>query len=319
MNNPDNAPADIEEMRAWMLAHKAQLGIGWEPLGRKCGIPGGTLGPWCNNKYHNGDNQRVANEVYRYRQLLTSQAQIEVDAPSIPGFVKTPTAQKVLSLLGWAHRGKITVCAMGPGTSKTITVEHYRDSVTGCFVATMAPSTGGVNTMQIEVLAALGEPEAKGTPQALSRRIKDRVRGRKALLVIDEAQELSEKAINEIRSWHDATGVGIALMGNKEVIGRMEGGNRKAAYAQIYSRTSMRHEQLVATEIDARMVIDAWGISADDQIKFLISVAMRPGSLRQMTMVLELATMISAAEQRRVTVADMQDAWLQLSSRPRAA
>ncbi len=318
MNNPENAPADIEEMRAWMLGHKAQLGLGWEPLGKRVGIAGGTLGPWCQAKYQ-GDNQRVANDVYRYRQLLTSQAQIEVDAPTIPGFVKTPTAQKVLSLLGWAHRGKIVAAAMGPGTGKTMTIQHYRDSVTHCFVATMAPSTAGVNNMLMEVMAALGEPDAKGTPQSLSRRVKDKVRNMKALLVIDEAQHLSEKSVEELRSLHDATGLGLGLFGNHEVIGRLEGGSRKAAYAQLYSRVSMRHEQLLPTEIDARVLADAWEIADDAQLKFLISVALRPGGLRGMSMVLELATMIAAAEQRRVSVGDMQDAWLQLSSRPRSA
>ncbi|MDM7928688.1 AAA family ATPase [Blastomonas fulva] len=318
MNNPENAPADIEEMRAWMVGHKAQLGLGWEPLGKRVGIAGGTLGPWCQAKYQ-GDNQRVANDVYRYRQLLTSQAQIEVDAPTIPGFVKTPTAQKVLSLLGWAHRGKIVAAAMGPGTGKTMTIQHYRDSVTHCFVATMAPSTAGVNNMLMEVMAALGEPDAKGTPQSLSRRVKDKVRSMKALLVIDEAQHLSEKSVEELRSLHDATGLGLGLFGNHEVIGRLEGGSRKAAYAQLYSRVSMRHEQLLPTEIDARVLADAWEIADDAQLKFLISVALRPGGLRGMSMVLELATMIAAAEQRRVSVGDMQDAWLQLSSRPRSA
>jgi DNA transposition AAA+ family ATPase len=318
MNNPENAPADIEEMRAWMLGHKAQLGLGWEPLGKRVGIAGGTLGPWCQAKYQ-GDNQRVANDVYRYRQLLTSQAQIEVDAPTIPGFVKTPTAQKVLSLLGWAHRGKIVAVAMGPGTGKTMTIQHYRDSVTHCFVATMAPSTAGVNNMLMEVMAALGEPDAKGTPQSLSRRVKDKVRSMKALLVIDEAQHLSEKSVEELRSLHDATGLGLGLFGNHEVIGRLEGGSRKAAYAQLYSRVSMRHEQLLPTEIDARVLADAWEIVDDAQLKFLISVALRPGGLRGMSMVLELATMIAAAEQRRVSVGDLQDAWLQLSSRPRSA
>lgn len=318
MNNPENAPADIDEMRAWMISHKAQLGLGWEPLGKRVGIAGGTLGPWCQAKYQ-GDNQRVANDVYRYRQLLTSQAQIEVDAPTIPGFVKTPTAQKVLSLLGWAHRGKIVAAAMGPGTGKTMTIQHYRDSVTHCFVATMAPSTAGVNNMLMEVMAALGEPDAKGTPQSLSRRVKDKVRSMKALLVIDEAQHLSEKSVEELRSLHDATGLGLGLFGNHEVIGRLEGGSRKAAYAQLYSRVSMRHEQLLPTEIDARVLADAWEIVDDAQLKFLISVALRPGGLRGMSMVLELATMIAAAEQRRVSVGDMQDAWLQLSSRPRSA
>ena len=77
----------------------------------------------------------------------------------------------------------------------------------------------------------MGERHAKGTPQALSTRIRDRVEGSKGLIIFDEAQHLSEKAIEEIRSWYDRTGIGIVLQGNAAVLARLDGGTRRAVFA----------------------------------------------------------------------------------------
>ncbi|KAK0348034.1 hypothetical protein LTR94_038830, partial [Friedmanniomyces endolithicus] len=60
----------------------------------------------------------------------------------------------------------------------------------------------------------MGEPDAKGAPHQLSRRICEKVRNANGLIILDEAQKLTEKAVEEARSWHDRTGVGLALVGN---------------------------------------------------------------------------------------------------------
>src|ERR1035437_1267786 len=52
--------------------------------------------------------------------------------------------------------------------------------------------------------------------------------GTGGLLVIDEAQHLSVAALDQIRSIHDATDLGIALVGNQQVYARLTGGNRAA-------------------------------------------------------------------------------------------
>ncbi|MFM9673702.1 AAA family ATPase, partial [Streptomyces galilaeus] len=71
------------------------------------------------------------------------------------------------------------------------------------------------------------------------------------LLIIDEAQHLSEKAIEEIRSWNDKVGLGIALFGNVKVLRRIEGGGRDDAFAQLYSRLSMRMIRPLPLQADA--------------------------------------------------------------------
>ena len=319
MNDPTKQPIDIEEQRAWLKDHRTSNGSSWSTLSKRMGIPAGTLSQFGGSGY-SGDEQRLAEQVYRYRQTLVHQASIAIEAPDVPDFFDTETSNELTRLLGWGQRGRLVVAAMGPGTGKTKTAKQFTACFNNVFMSTMTPSTAGVNNMQQEVLASLGDPDAVGTPQKLSRRIRERVKDlTNPLLIIDEAQHLSEKAIEEIRSWHDATGVGIALFGNIGVMQRIEGGSRKAAFAQLYSRIGLRMLRPVPLQADCDALAVAWEVTSDKEMAFIRKVGTMPGGLRGATMMLELAWMLSASERQPINVGHMQDAWQQLSTRAIAA
>ncbi|MBB3858905.1 hypothetical protein GGQ88_000145 [Novosphingobium hassiacum] len=320
MNDPTNAPIDIEEMRQWLIDHRASSQQSWSEMAKRIDIPSGTLSQFGSIKGYAGDERKLAEKVYRYRQLLSEQAKIDIEAPELPEYFATPTSDQITSLLTWAQRGRIVVIATGAGLGKTKTAEAYKACFPNVFMATMSPSTAGVNNMQIEVLEAMGERDAVGTPQKLSRRIRDRVKNMsKPLIVIDEAQHVSEKAIEEIRSWHDATGVGIALLGNIKVMQQLEGGSRSAAFAQLYSRVSMRLIRPLPLQADADALAEAWKVEDDAAQAYLRKIVMMPGGLRGGTMALELAWMIAASERQPLAKEHLQDAWAQLSQRAVAA
>lgn len=320
MNDPTTANIDIEEQRKWLSDHRTSTQLSWSELSKRIDIPQGTLSQFGSIKGYAGDNTRLAEKVYRYRQLLEEQARIEVEAPELPDYFSTPTSEQIIALLTWGQRGRIVVVATGAGCSKTKTAKYYRACFPNVFMATMSPSTAGVNNMQIEVLEALGERDAVGTPQKLSRRVRERVKNMaKALIIIDEAQHLSEKAIEEIRSWHDDTGVGIALLGNIKVMQQLEGGTRSAAFAQLYSRVSMRMIRPLPLQSDADALAKAWKVTDQDTLNLVRKIVGMPGGLRGGTMALELAWMIAAADQRPLAKEHLQDAWSQLSARAIAA
>lgn len=315
MNDPTKYPIDVEEQLMWLKDHKTETDASWSQIAKRIGIPSGTLSAFGGGTYK-GDNSRIAQEIYRYRQLLSAQTAVSVEAPQVPGYFETPTSLQLTQLLTWAQRGRIVVAAMNAGLSKTSTAKQFEACFPNVFMVTMSPSTAGVNNMQIEVLEALGEANASGTPQRLSKRIRDRVKDlRNPLIIIDEAQHLSEKAIEEIRSWHDATGTGIALFGNIGVMQRLEGGSRKSAYAQIFSRVAMRVVRTQPLQGDADALAYAWNIDDERMIEQIRKVSMMPGGLRGTTMMLELASMLAVAEQRELSHDHLQDAWTQLAGR----
>lgn len=321
MNDPAKHPIDVVEQRDWLRDHKEGNGLSWSQLANRMDIPQGTLSQFGGESGYKGDNAKVAEKIYRYRQLLVSQAEILVEAPEVPAYFETATSRQLINMLTWAQRGRIVVAALAAGCSKTTTAEHFQACSSNVFMTTMSPSTAGVNNMQIEVLEALGEKDPVGTPQKLSRRIKERVKDMASpLIIIDEAQHLSEKAIEEIRSWHDATGVGIALFGNIGVMQRLEGGSRKAAFAQLFSRVSLRMVRNAPLTGDCDALSVAWGLEEDVKASELIRmIGRKPGGLRGATMALELGSMIASSEGKALNVGHIQDAWAQLSARTVAA
>ena len=313
---PSASRIDIEDQRNWIVDHRKQTGMSWSELAKRTGIAQGTISQFGGEHGYAGDEEKVAEKVLRFRQLLAAQASIQVDAPELPGYFETETSKQLTSMLAWAQRGRVVLAALGAGLGKTSAAKQFRACYSNVFLATMTPATAGVNTMQIEVLEALGEKNASGTPQKLSRRIRERVANvGSPLLIVDEAQHLSEKALEEIRGWYDAAGLGIALFGNVGVLQRLQGGNRSDAFAQLFSRVSLKVVRLLPLGGDVDAMAQAWGIFDDSVIAYLRKICMTPGGLRGGTMALELGSMIAASEKKPLALDHLQDAWAQLSSR----
>ena len=311
----DNSAADASselDARAWLIAHKEAEKLSWPQIGKLADVPPSTLSAFSSGKYA-GDNTKVAAKILAYRDRLTAQAEIAGEAPSSPSWYLTPTAKRITQLLRWAQSGKIVLIVSGPGLGKTRTAEQFAQGDPNVWLATMAPSTAGVATMSIEISEAIGLGEVKGSPQQLSRAIKNRVRGKNGLIIIDEAQELTDKALNELRGWHDRTGVGIALLGNETVVGQIDG--RKSALAQISSRFSMRHVQAAPMEGDLEALFEAWGITDREQRGFLTKIGKLPGALREVTNTIEIALMAAFGLEQPLSIEHLKDAARQRNSK----
>ncbi|MFZ5744826.1 MAG: AAA family ATPase [Pseudomonadota bacterium] len=293
------------EARAWLASHKESDALSWPQLAKLTDVAASTLSLFAAEKYL-GNNSAVAAKVLAYRERREAQQQLASGSPTTPNWYDTPTASRLVSLLRWAQSGEIVLIVTTPGIGKTKVAERFEANDPNVWLATMSPSTSGVATMAIEVGAAIGLGEIKGSPQQLSRQIKARVSGKNGLLIIDEAQELTDKALNELRSWHDQTGVGIALMGNETVVGQIDG--RKSALAQISSRFSIRHVQVTPMPGDMDALLDAWGILESDQRTFLSKVGALPGALREVTHTIKIASVAALGAGQRLSLSHLRDA-----------
>lgn len=300
----NNSPVEVEA-RTWLNTHKDETGLSWPKIGKLTDVGSSTIGLFASGKY-TGNNEAVAGKVLAYRSRLTSQAEIAADVPTVPEWYDTPTATRLTSLFKWAQSGEIVLIITKPGIGKTRTAERFEANDPNVWLATMSPSTAGVSTMLIEVAAAIGLGEVKGSPQQLARQIKTRVKGKKGLLIVDEAQELNDKALNELRGIHDQTGLGLVIMGNEVTVGQMAG--KKSGLAQISSRFSMRHVQADPLSGDIDALLDAWGIEAADQRSFLAKVGATPGALREVTHTIKIANMAAFGTGKAMTIAHLRDA-----------
>jgi DNA transposition AAA+ family ATPase len=321
-SKPNETPdenVDVDAVLARLKAYKLETGMSWADLGQRIGIPQGTISSFGTGNY-TGDNVKIAARIERWFAAEAEQAAM-MTAVSIemPGFQLTKAAREIIHLLHWAKRGKIGVVATSPGFGKTSALRQFAVDVPQVWVATMAPSTAGVATMLAEILDAMGERDARGSPQMLTKRIKDRVRGTGGLIALDDAQHLSEKALDELRGIHDVTGVGIALLGNAGLLARLEGGSRAVAFAQLFSRVSLRIVKNLAHAEDGVALGRAWGIDDARILNWLGELTLKPGGLRTVSMTVELAAVLAAGDGTALAFSHLQDALAQLSTRPNAA
>ncbi|WP_439532072.1 AAA family ATPase [Polymorphobacter sp.] len=317
-SKPQDRPTDIDidTVRQQLVAHKLEKGVSWGDLAARIGIAQGTLSNFGIDKYE-GDNLKVATSIVRWfqaeKEQATLRAQMTIDAPS---FQMTRAAREITAMLRWAQRGKFVVVASSPGFGKTSALDQYQVDTPQVWKATMAPSTSGVPTMLTTILASMGDKEARGTPLMLSGRIRQKVRNTGGLIALDEAQHLTLKALEELRSIHDATGVGIALLGNAELLQLLEGTSRATSHAQLFGRVSMRIVKNLAYPEDGVMLGRAWGIANERMLKWLGEQTVKPGGLRSVSFTIELAMMLASGEGRELAFEHLRDAWAQLSHRP---
>lgn len=310
---------DIDDIRLWGNEYRNSFSppLPWPKFSKESGIAESTLQSFLKGTY-GGVDINQARKLFAYRQSVEAKTKRQAKLPINPGFFETKTSLRLEGLLEAAHAGRITVAGTGPGTGKTMTIREYRMKVPHCYVATMRPSAERLLPMMQQVLKALGMPGHRMPTAQASDMIISKLVDRKALLVIDEANYLSIESIEELRSWNDEIGVGIALFGNEELLTRIESGRASDQLARLNRRINQRHVQKVPDEEDVEAFCDAWEIEQRDIRGYLRRIALTPhaGGLGECQQLIEMATLMADGEDREyLTLPDLRDAQMARATR----
>jgi DNA transposition AAA+ family ATPase len=302
----------LEAAREALKRHRSETGASWSRLEKLIGRDGATLSAFANNTYA-GNNVGVAEQIETYFRGITAQREVMAAAPKVPGWTETSFAADMMATLRFAQSGEIVAVSAAPGCGKSLTAAHYMTQSANVWMATMSRSCARLQPMQTRVLQAMGEASPKGSPLQLSQQIMAKMANSGGLLIIDEFHELTDDAVEEIRSWYDATGCGIAFVGDYRVISSIEGRREQRTKAQIFSRVTKRLVRHQASGADADVLLDAWGVTDEAARRFARSVATKPGALRSRTKMLKLAAFVSETP-GALTLDDLRSARGQLTS-----
>lgn len=200
-------------------------------------------------------------------------------APKEPAFVETTVAKRVMEAISYCHlQGKIAVVYGDAGVGKTQAVRAYLRENSLAIGITISPSYASITGVNELIADQLGirERVARRIYAEIIGKLKDSGR----VLIIDEAQHLTVRALNHLRCMSDESGVGIALIGNEEVYTKMKGSG-KADFAQLFSRIGMRREVLTSTTTkeDIRKVF-AEAHLEEDALELLYRIARTAYGLR---------------------------------------
>lgn len=296
---------EIERIR-WRVREKTDKGFAQSDIARKSGLSRATLNQFLNGKYE-GRNWEVSQTLAAWLQAVDKDQRSQVSVPTT--LVDTPTGLRIEHALAFAHTEPSIVIIYGnPGLGKTTSIARYQSAQVNVWTVTSNPASGGLSGTLKQVAGAVGLRGLPTTPDQLSLDIITRLRGTQGLLIVDEAQELSIQACNQLRAIFDAGGVGLALCGNEEVYSNITGRANRAYFAQLESRIGLRLKLQAPTIEDVDAFLAPWKITGGAEVEYARQVGTQRGGLRSLYQCLRAATMAAQASGQQLDVKTMRNA-----------
>lgn len=311
-NTPEGQAAIRQEVLAELEGKTSRKQL--EPFLQEMDLGFSTLTAWLGDAY-GGNDINVGLKLDRWLDMRRQRRRTLAIAPRRPDFQLTASAQSYWGVLQHAQFTPDMVSIINaPGTGKTSTIVEYQKQNPNVWVMTGQPSFHSSRALLLDLAETL-DIEEQSSAHGLTRAIQKRLRGTAGLLIVDEAQHYHSEAHDQLRSFHDACKIGIAVVGNDTVQKRLEGGRKAAEFAQLFSRIGYRLKRDAAKRQDIDMLLDAWGIQGREERTELHGIARRPGALRSMDKVLHAAHMLAAANEMTLSVAHIRMAAERASGR----
>ena len=295
--------------RADLVAHARTKTLTRSEVGRASNIPLPTLTQWLDGTY-GGSYANTTERVRRYLQTVMDAKTQVASSLVAPGFVETPTSRELTDTLIYAQSSpELVVITLEAGMGKTTTCRNYAAERSSVFHVTMRPTTSGVHAMLQELAQALDVTERN--PGRLDRAVGERLKrnGRHTLLIVDEAQNLADKSVDQLRFFLDLYGCGIALVGNLDVYTRFAKADPKAGHGQLHRRIGKRLQRLSPLDGDITALLDAWKIADTDCRRLLSVIGRKPGTLGQIDKTIRLAALQAAGAGEELNAGHIRSAW----------
>lgn len=312
--------AEMAALRDQVKRTATEQDISIAEVGRQADVPSSTLSQFLSDTYPSEKGrQEVSAKLTRWLRSIEVAAAVRRQMPERPAYRPMAGSAQIMGILRYAREtGRLVMIAGSPGVSKTATARQFREDTPRTWYAPMDSTTNGAPTMLLEVLAAMGEPEAKGPPQMLMRRICAKAGEAKGLLIIDEGQHLTPPALEALRAINDRVGVGIAIMGNEAAYSQVGPTGVKAAFAQVSSRFARRIFILEPLAEDAAQLAQAWAetngeVATKPIVAFCQKIAAKPGGLRNIEMAFEGALIAARGADEPLDLSHLQGAFSAIS------
>lgn len=198
-------------------------------------------------------------------------------AKDIP-FAPTTTANTVMNVLEYSRVQKtIGVIYGDAGIGKTRTIQEWAKGKTDVVIITAAPALNSPKSFLKCLAKELRTPKA-GHIDDLYLEIMDRLIGTDKIIIVDEAQHLSIKTLENMRSLQDATGISLVFVGNDMVYTKMVG-KQQAEFAQLFSRIGIR-KHLLTDQFTKEDVEQVFGELAEEISEILLKICRSKYGLR---------------------------------------
>lgn len=299
----ENENSFIAVMRERLAQFIETSGTSQSRVAKELGVSKSTVSLFLGGTY-SGNNQELARNV---EQLLSMGAarQATAQVPKICLNVRNTVDIEQTARI--AHVQKSIALIYGPaGCGKSTALKHYASTTHGAIYVEADATVNTVCSILKLILAAIGG-EARGSTADLMQCILAKLKGTSQLLILDEAQHLSERSFDAIRAINDKAHIGIVYAGNPSVLRRMYG--RKAEeFDQVYSRTTYKCCLNNAfTKSDISSIYEEFDFSSEC-LDYLWRISKRQGGLRLMVNQCQIAQNIALAMREEFSVEHLEEA-----------
>lgn len=266
-------------------------------LAKAIGYSQGTISAWLSDKYP-ARTKKVDIAVAAW--LRKQGTAVRPDDVSDTYFETRPSAAVIAACTAAQEEGAIAAIIGAPGLGKTIGIRQWtawarREDVRHILVTADVATSAAAIIRRIAV--ALGV-RAKSTMAMLLELIVEKLNREPSVIIIDEAQHLGVRALEAVRSIHDATQTGIVFAGSLALLRTLEEGDGAALeLAQLQDRITL-HERLVPlTPIEclgfARKYL---GVDITDELALAELARISRGIPRRLVHLLDMCRRISGGK-----------------------
>jgi len=258
-------------------------------ISRESGVNQGSLSSLLVHGRCPGDTRKYLTLLENWLKSRESQQATRVRLAS-PGFLELPTAKRIMNLMEIAQSlSSWSMVYEGSGVGKTAAAKEYQRTHNNVWIITASPfckTSAFVVGELAEQLGIRGRNTIASHTKAIGKALTDR----NGLVIIDEAQYLSDDTLNGIRILIEGKAGGM-LLGNDVVRTRMTATrskvNMKAFWSRVISPALIKHP----VPDDIEMFVKAWGIEDADILRYAQRITPQTeGQLRSLDNILKLAS-----------------------------
>lgn len=202
--------------------------------------------------------------------------------------------------------GDISLIYGDAGLGKTVSLRQYVKTHSDAVYIELKDCDKSIKGVCEKILLYIGKQQ-KGTDRVLVDTIIDYLKVSSKLLIIDEAQHLSIRALENLRAINDVTETGIVLCGNPTVYDRMHG-RGQAHFAQLYSRIGIRRHILEPSLDDIKAIFKPYTLDKESLL-YLHKLALQRGGIRNCVKILNIALQLRDNEKEPLNIDYLQSAY----------
>lgn len=219
----------------------------------------------------------------------------------------TQTLDEISMAVSFAEAaGDISLIYGEAGLGKTVSLKEYAKTHPDVIYIELKDCDKSVKGVCEKVLSCIGK-EQRGTDRALVDVITNYLTSTPKLIIIDEAQHLSVRALENLRAINDVTETGVVLCGNPTVYDRMHG-RGQAHFAQLYSRIGIRRHISVPSLEDISSIFSPYSLDKESLL-YLHQLALLRGGIRNCVKVFSIAMQLQDDEEKPLNIAQLKTAY----------